>query len=137
MGWQYQCLSIESILLKYHFQPPSCLSTYTTEGKFKIMVEINPQSEEVRSFYECFIPYFVHLQTFIYGDFVEQNCHVFVNKLFPSDLLTHVMEENLNYFWKQTRNLKKLHTFIPYFVHLGTFIETSLTGNIHGCLGRT
>ena len=46
------------------------------------------------------------------------------------------MEGDLKY-WKQTTNLKKLHTFIPYFVHLGTFIVMLLRGNVHVWLGCT
>ena len=39
--------------------------------------------------------------------------------------------------WTQTRNVNILHAFIPYFVHLGTFIVILLTGNIHVKLGCT
>ena len=35
------------------------------------------------------------------------------------------------------KNLKKLHTFIPFLVHLVTFIAISLRGNIHVWLGCT
>ena len=30
-----------------------------------------------------------------------------------------------------------MYTFISYFVHFGTFIAMSFTGNVHVCLGCT
>ena len=56
------------------------------------------------------------------------NCHL---------VCQHIKwKENLKY-WKQIRNLKKLYILIAYFVHLRTFTEMSLRGNVHVSLGCT
>ena len=95
------------------------------EGKVKIL-ETYSKSEEM-------ISYFLRICR-IYTDYVEQKCHILVTTL--SCLATHEMEGKPKY-WKQIRNLKKLQTFILYFVHLETFIAMSLSGNIHVWLGCT
>ena len=51
-----------------------------------------------------------------------------------SHLTTRIMEGKLKIL---DRNLKILHAFIPYFVHLGTFTMITLTGNVHVLLGCT
>ena len=53
--------------------------------------------------------------------------------LMQSRLSTPYMEGNLEY-WKQTTSLNKLHTFIPYFVHLGTSIAIYVIKRKRPCL---
>ena len=62
-------------------------------------------------------------------EFVEKKSHVLVTTLYNLNLACqHIKWKGNVKYWKQIRNLKKLHSFsfIPYFVHLETFIAMSL-----------
>ena len=97
------------------------------EGKLKIL-ETNQQSEEITPFYPIFSYIYRLLQ-----QYVEQNCHVLVSTIFTS-----ISSLDNTYNGKKFKILETnqksediTHAFIPYFVHLGTFIVISLTGNVH------
>ena len=56
-------------------QPLVYLSAHVIKGKLKLL-DTYPKSEEITHF----IPYFYTLAAFC-SDFVQQNCHILVNKL--------------------------------------------------------
>ena len=89
-------------------------------GRVKIL-EIYPKSEEIMSFYPKFLC-FCRLYTVLAITF-QQNCHVLVTTLYNLNLTyQQLLQKEILKYWKQTTYLKKLHKFISYFVHLGTFL---------------
>ena len=107
MGHLAQYHSIESSLLKYCdeiLQLPSCMLIHIIKGKVKLLKSLTySKSEETAHFYTI-----SHIFVLYYCNFIEQNCHVLVNKL--QHFITSILFVN-TYNGRETYNIKTYHKF--------------------------